>query len=96
MRGGVITKAWVFRPGEFEDDDTSVYLIGEAGELNSMWDWAGHRMHTLDSDACGELRFSTSRGVAAEASRPQADGDGEPIASDARGDFGQGSLLDGD
>ena len=59
VRGGVITKAWIFSPGEFEDVNTPAYLISEDGELNSMWDGEDHRMNTLDPRDCGELRFAT-------------------------------------
>ena len=60
VRGGVITKAWIFSPGDFEDDDTRAYVIGDDGELNSMWDWAGHPATWVDPEACGELRFATA------------------------------------
>jgi hypothetical protein len=69
VRGGVITKAWVFRPGEFEDDDTTSYLIGEDGELTSMWEGEGRPPNWIDPEACGELRFATAldRGPATDA-----------------------------
>lgn len=60
VRGGVITKTWIFSPGEFEDDDTMAYLSDEYGELNSMWDGDGRPPTWIDPEACGELRFATA------------------------------------
>ncbi|MGH7424979.1 MAG: hypothetical protein ACREJP_02285 [Candidatus Methylomirabilales bacterium] len=41
IRGGVITRAWIYPPGEL-DKHADIYLIAEDGELISMWDWDDH------------------------------------------------------
>jgi hypothetical protein len=60
IRGGVIRRAWVYLPGELEDDDATIYLLDSEGEMVSMWDWEHHPMARVSSADCGELRLVPS------------------------------------
>ncbi len=49
IRDGVVTRVWLHPPGEFEDDETDIYLIADDGQLLPMGDWWDHSMTKTDA-----------------------------------------------
>jgi hypothetical protein len=43
IRDGVIKRAWIYQPGEF-DDETQEYIIQADGTLKPMPEWKDHPM----------------------------------------------------
>ena len=65
VRGGVITKAWLYETGEF-DNSADFYLItqGLSGEqiLVPKPEWSNHRLTRVDASNCGaEIRLAYPR-----------------------------------
>ncbi|MGH9266955.1 MAG: hypothetical protein ACRD0D_02135, partial [Acidimicrobiales bacterium] len=56
IRGGVITRAWAYPPGELPDE-ALVHLVGPGGELVPMPDWDHHPMAGPDPECVGERDF---------------------------------------